>query len=98
MPGSILLASQGGTCPRTIISNPDTNTLKLEVEGGSEAVKEDHHHGAGQQQIEDKQADTPSWVKGGKEEDNQRYRDLLQYMEEKRTDARNMLAADEERI
>jgi hypothetical protein len=37
MPGSILLASQGGTCPRTIISNPDTNTLKLEVEGGPPA-------------------------------------------------------------
>ena len=43
------------------------------------------------------QVDIPSWVKGGKEEDNQRYRDLLQYMEEKRKDARNLLAADEER-
>ena len=47
--------------------------------------------------MEDQQADKPSWVKGGKEDDNQSYRDLLQYMEEKRTEARDMLAADEER-
>ena len=47
--------------------------------------------------MEDQQADTPSWVKGGKEDDNQRYRDLLKYMEEKRTEARDMLAVDEER-
>jgi hypothetical protein len=50
MPGSILLASQGGTCPRTVISNPDTNAQKVEVDRGSEAAKEDHHHGAGGQQ------------------------------------------------
>ena len=57
-----------------------------------------HHHGAGgHQQVEDQQTDQPSWVKGGKEDDNQRYRDLLKYMEEKRTEARDMLAVDEER-
>ena len=40
---------------------------------------------------------TTKWVQGCKEEDNRSYRELLQYMEDKRTEARERLAQEEGR-
>ena len=72
MPGSILLASPGGKCPRTAMSKPLINIT----------------------QIEDLR---PTWTPGCKEEDNRRYRELLQYMEDKRIEAREMLKQEKDR-
>ena len=39
----------------------------------------------------------PTWIKDCKEEDNQRYRELLRYMEDRRVEARENLKREEDR-
>ena len=85
MPGSLLQAPSGGTCPRTIKSFIVSNELKFE----EKVEAEDKDRG--------EEMTTTKWVKGCKEEDNMRYRELLKYMEDKRTEARERLAQDEGR-
>ena len=57
-----------------------------------EGVQE-HHHGDPQ----DHQADHAVWVQGSLEEDKKRYRDLMEYMEEKRVEAKEQLREERER-
>ena len=63
MPGSITQASQGGTCPRTFNNIPIIHYNKFE-----ERVEDD------KEMTED-----ATWVVGGVEEDNKRYREFLEY-------------------
>ena len=89
MPGSILQASQGGPCPRTTNLTPVINITNFEVQG------EDDHQ---DRQEEGAKGDAkPRWVQGGKEEDNRRYRDLLQYMEDKRKEDKDRLSQEEDK-
>ena len=41
--------------------------------------------------------DTPVWVRGSSEEDTKRYKELMDYMEEKRVEARELLREENER-
>ena len=71
MPGPIVQASPGGTCPRT------DNSFKLSnnqpIGGKQEEDTQGHHHGDPQ----DHKADLAVWVQGSLEDDKQRYRDLM---------------------
>ena len=60
------------TIPRTTKVTTNTNEIKFE----DDVEEEDKDIG--------EEEATPKWVKGVKKEDNKRYRELLQYMEEKR--------------
>ena len=68
MPGPILQAPQGGTSPRTSANLPASNPTNF--------VSEDRRK-------EDTQ-ENQTWIKGGKEEDNKRYRKFLTFCEERR--------------
>jgi hypothetical protein len=65
--------------------------------------QDQHHHQQGQQEGDinsqgaRKERDTQVWVKGSTEEDNRRYRELMDYMEEKRLEARELLKAENDR-
>ena len=72
MPGPIVQASTGGTSPRTIKVIPDTKHLHTRTQH----QQDQGHHQGGQ--------DEGVWVKGSSEEDRARYRELMEYMEEKR--------------
>ena len=81
MPGPIVQASTGGTSPRTSTYISPTNVTQIEVKS-LETTEE---------------RDTQVWVKGSTEEDNKRYRELMDYMEEKRLEARELLREENER-
>ena len=83
MPGSILQASQGGTCPRTSLNIPVTNHHEFEEherESQEDDIKED-----------------ATWVPGGNEEDNKRYMEFLEYCEERRQEAKRFRNENEAR-
>ena len=69
-------------------SNMMTSMQGMIHEGGEEREQDqgDDHQG---------QDETPIWIKGSKEDDNKRYRDLLKYMEEKRKEDRERLSLEE---
>ena len=48
-------------------------------------------------QREQSKDDEATWVRGGKEDDNQRYRDFLKYCEEKREERKRELEIDRSR-
>ena len=48
-------------------------------------------------QREQSKDDEAKWVRGGKEDDNQRYRDFLKYCEEKREERKRELEIDRSR-
>ena len=72
MPGSIIQASQGGTCLRTTINIPLTNYHEFEETERKERK--------GQEEKDTKEDAT--WVPGGTEEDNKRNLEFLKYCEE----------------
>ena len=45
----------------------------------------------------DAERDTQVWVQGSSEEDNKRYKELMDYMEEKRVEARELLMEEKKR-
>jgi hypothetical protein len=74
IPGPIVQASAGGTSPRTSNYTSTNNITQIEV----------------QSQEMDAERDTQVWVRGSSEEDNKRYKELMDYMEEKRVEAREL--------
>ena len=106
MPGPIVQASPGGTSPRTINNIHVSNHHHIEIlgtvreEGVQQESQDDHqhedhcqdHHGDHCQDHQD-----AVWVLGSLEDDKQRYRDLMAYMEEKRVEAKELLREERER-
>ena len=94
MPGPIVQASRGGTSPRTnsIKSNPKHHQIQGKVEEETEADHQANHQ-------EDSMAHQEGavWVKGSREEDKRRYRELMAYMEEKRVETKELLKRGEEK-
>jgi hypothetical protein len=80
MPGSIIQASQGGTCPRTYKYIPVTNYNEFEENERTERESQEE-----KDSIED-----TTCVPGGREEDNKRYLEFLKYFEERRKRQRGL--------
>ena len=81
MPGPIVQASTGGTSPGTSYETSKTNITQIEVQSLEMGTERD----------------TPVWVRGSSEEDIKRYKGLMDYMEEKRVEARELLREENER-
>ena len=79
MPGPIVQAQQGGTCPRTLSNDPVTNPVSFEVQPAQSP----------------RATDEGTWVRGATEEDNLRYKRFMVYMEERRIEARQRLQEEE---
>ena len=156
MPGPIVQASPGGTCPRTVLSLASSNPESVENvesreddhtdrqthsrdEGDQEPLSSHQHHPRSEVEeiaakaacinrmpgpevqaspggscprtpnasprpnvistkvTEDEEERTPMYVKGATEAENKAYKEFLEYMEEKRKEAKEMLEADDER-
>ena len=98
MPETLSQASPGGTSPRTIKNDQILNIFTFEV------PKQHHLHGGlnrekgkVEQGQEERMSEEEVWVGGAKEEDNERYRNFLTYMEEKREEARQHLPEERDR-
>ena len=106
MPGSTAQASLGGDSPRTqkISTNPKPSHFEVQAKGEQQqgGLEQDEEHARGGQALEEqhpgRQEEGAVWVKGAPSAENERYKSFLEYMEEKREEARARLHEDKERI
>ena len=100
MPTPKVWASPGGTSPRTIKVNPETNPPIIEEpvpkpDKGKEAGNQGPEEEGGREGDGDKEG---TWVIGADEEDNKIYREFISYCEERREEQKLRVKEDEERM
>ena len=89
MPGPIVQAQTGGTCPRAPTRlTPSKEIISKVVTSGESS--------SGQHPGQHEGRDAPIYVKGASAEANLAYGDFLTYMEQRRAEARDRLNEDEE--
>ena len=102
MPGPVVQASQGGTCPAGTAIRPVTNTtnllrqpvLRWPVNKGEENTKEvtaEQEDGPGEERL-------GCLVEGAEDSDRETYRKFLEYCEERRRSWDKQVEEDEERM
>ena len=106
MPDSIVQASPGGISPGqghiiatlTPVSIEDTHLHQDLLQDLQQGLHKVHHHlGEGESTDTADEVQEQCWVKGAGEDDNARYRKVLQYMEDRRSEAKARLQEDQER-
>ena len=101
LPTPKVWAPTGGSCPRTIKIETETNSPIIEEpESEPDPEREDGHQGQGEEGGKEKDGDKcgPTWVMGADEEENKIYKKFLSYCKERREDLRLIIEADEDRM
>ena len=103
LPTPKVWASPGGSCPRTPSNLSSTNTVTLEetakeYQDPDDLAHHGDHHAQEDVQGEQGEKEGEAWIQGAGDEENERYKSVLEYCEKRRIELRAKIEEDEERM